>query len=129
VLTWAERGFESIYAIINGNKKDCVIVLASVTVVRANIPLITVAAGKTGRVEQSQIGNVESHWRIQSISDWETFDTFHDSVAKLHSTMGEGQIDLLLDCSSAHRTETVKQATEKTGVALHFIPPGLTDEF
>jgi hypothetical protein len=59
--TWEERGSESIQAETNDNKNDSVKVLASVTAAGAKIPLIFIAAGKTGRVEQSQIGSVQGH--------------------------------------------------------------------
>jgi hypothetical protein len=104
-------------------------VLVLVAVVGAKIPLVCIAAGKTGRVGQSQVGNVDGHWRIHSVGSWETLDTFQDDHAKLRSAMGETPTQLLLDCYSAHGSEPVKQAAAKLGISLHFIPPGLTDEF
>jgi hypothetical protein len=68
VLTWVERGSESIQAKINGNEKDCLAVLASVTAVGAKITFVFIPAGRAGCIEQSQIGNVENHWRTHSIS-------------------------------------------------------------
>jgi hypothetical protein len=76
VLTWAERGAESVQSKINGNEKDCLTVLASATAVGAKIPFVFIAAGKTGHTEQSLIGNVESYRRTHSISDWKTSDSF-----------------------------------------------------
>jgi hypothetical protein len=43
--------------------------------------------------------------------------------------MGLGPVDLLFDCYSAHRTDAVKEAAARLGIARHFIPAGLTDEF
>jgi hypothetical protein len=48
VLTWAKHGSESIQAEINGNEKDCVTVLASVTAVGAKILHVFIAVGKRG---------------------------------------------------------------------------------
>jgi hypothetical protein len=62
LVAWAEPGSEPISAKINGNEKDCLTVLASMIAVGPKIPLVLVAPGKIGRVEHSQIGNVEGHW-------------------------------------------------------------------
>jgi hypothetical protein len=106
-----------------------VTVLASVTAILAKIPLVFIAAGKRACVEQSQIGNVEGHWRSRSISGWKTSDMCQDYLVKLRSAMAEGPVHLLLDCYSANCTETMKQVAAKLGITLHFIPPSLTDEF
>jgi hypothetical protein len=129
VRTWAEHGSESIQVKISGNEKDCVTVLTFVTTVSTKIPLVFIAAGRTGSVEQSQIRNVEGHWRTHSKSGWEASGMFQDYLAKLRSAVGEGAIHLLLDSYSAHRPEAVKQAAVKLGTSLHCIPPSLADEF
>jgi hypothetical protein len=65
VLTWAEPGSESIRAKIHGNEKDCVTVLSSVIAIKTKIPLVFIASRKTGRVEPSQVGNVDNHWQTR----------------------------------------------------------------
>jgi hypothetical protein len=105
-----------------------VTVLASVIAVGAKIPLVFITVGRTGRVEQSQIRNLVGHGRTRSISGWETSDTFQDYLTKLRSEMGEKPIHLLLDCSSTHRTEAVKEAAVTLEITFDFLPPGLTDE-
>jgi hypothetical protein len=129
ILTSAERGSDSIQAKINGNKKDCVTVLASVSASGSKLPLVFIAAGKTERVEQSQIGDVKGHWRNHSTNGWQSSETFQSYLENLRSVMGLGPIHLLLDCYSAHRTDAVKEAAVRLGITLRFVPPGLTDKF
>jgi hypothetical protein len=47
----------------------------------------------------------------------------------LRFTLGPGPIHLLLDSYSAHRTDDVKATVARLGTTLHYIPPGLKDEF
>jgi hypothetical protein len=114
---------------INGNEKDCVTVLASVTASGSKLPLLFIAAGKTERVEQSHIGDLEGQWTTHSTNGWQTSETFQSYLENLRSVMGLGPIHLVLDCYSAHRTDAVKEAAARLGIPRHFIPPGLTDEF
>jgi hypothetical protein len=109
--------------------KNCATVLASVTASGSKLPLLFTCAGKTERVEQSQIGDVEGHWRNHSTNGWQTSETFQSDLENLRSVMGLEPIHLLLDCYSAHRIDAVKEAAARLGITLHFIPPGLTDEY
>jgi hypothetical protein len=128
ILTWARAGSESVQAKINGDEKDCLTVLASVTAAGDKIPLSFFASGKTTRVEESQIGAVPGHWRDHSESGWQTSETFQTYLGKLRTFMGEGPIHLLLDSYAAHRTNAVKKTATALDITLHYIPPGLTDE-
>jgi hypothetical protein len=128
ILTSAGLGCQSVQAKINGDEKDCITVMASVTASGGKLPLAFIASGKTMRVEESQIGPVDGHWRAHSESGWQTSDTFQTYLQQLRDVMGDGPIHLLLDSYSAHRTIPVKATAISLGITLHFIPPGLTDE-
>jgi hypothetical protein len=80
-------------------------------------------------IENSQIGVIEEHGRTHSESGWQTTQAFQDYLARLREMMGDGLIHLLLDSYSAHRTREVRATATGRGITLHFIPPGLTDEF
>jgi hypothetical protein len=64
ILTWADLGCQIVHAKINGDEKDSVTVIASVTAAGEKLPLAFIASGKTARVEESQIGPVDGHWRM-----------------------------------------------------------------
>lgn len=104
-------------------------VIASVTAAGEKLPLAFIASGKTARVEESQIGPVDGHWRMHSESGWQTSQTFQEYLIGLRGAMGVGPIHLLLDSYSAHRTAAVRATAADLEITLHFIPPGLTDEF
>jgi hypothetical protein len=125
----APLGAVSVQVQINGDEKDCVTVLASVTAAGDKLPLAFLAAGKSSRVDKSQIGVVEGHWRDHSESSWQRSETFQTYLSNLRAVMGEGSIHLMLDSYSAHRTSAVKESADRLGITLRYIPPGLTDEF
>jgi hypothetical protein len=59
-----------------------------------------------------------------------TQSPFFDYLRKLHGIFGNANpIHLIQDLCSAHRRAQVKATADQLGIILHFIPPGLIDEF
>jgi hypothetical protein len=130
VLTWAETNTDSVHALIEGNDKDNFTALATVIASGRRLPLFILATGKTERVERSQIGDVGPHWVSHSLTGWMTEVTFVDYLHHLRESYPDGsELRLLLDCYSAHRTDAVRATADLLNIRLHFIPPGMTDEF
>jgi hypothetical protein len=113
---------------INGSDKDGMTVLASITADGKKLPLLFIAKGRTERVHQTQIGNVEGHWVNHTESGWETESCFIDYLNKLRVAMGSDPFHLICDLYAAHRTDAVKAHARKLEITLHLIPASCTDE-
>jgi hypothetical protein len=133
LLTWAPVGADGVTVRLNGNEKDSITVLASVTAGGDKLPLFAIAKGKTKRAEQSQLGSDGTTITDHSASGWSTVETFEhylDSLAEQY----RGRIDpehplhLILDCYAVHRAVQIKAHAKKLGIKLWFIPAGYTDE-
>lgn len=127
LLVWAETGGDGARVYIDGDDKNCLTVLATVTSTGAKLPLYFLASGKTTRVEETQVGDVGPHWKTHSESGWQTSETFQEYLMHLREFYGDGDINLVLDVHASHRTLEVKQIAETLGIHLWYIPPGCTD--
>jgi hypothetical protein len=133
LLTWAPVGADGVTVRIDGNEKDSVTVLASVTASGEKLPLFAIAKGKTTRVEQSQLGTNEAIIRDHSSSSWSTIETFQhylNFLAKFYQNrIPDGrQLHLILDCYSVHRSRDTREYARHLGIKLWFIPAGQTEE-
>jgi hypothetical protein len=129
--TWAEKGSQGVQINIAGNEKDSLTVLATVRADRTKLPLVILAAGKTARVEGSQLGDIGIHFSDHSESGWTTTETFIRYLHWLRDTQYKDDLPLwlVLDCYSVHRDEAVKACAESLNIVLEFLPPGMTDSF
>ena len=128
IFTWAATGSENVTLNCQGNDKDCLTVLASITANGGKLPLYFLATGKTPRVMGSQLGDTYGHWQNFSESGWQTSQTFQEYLMHLRELYGEKRVHLILDLHSSHRTEEVKKLAKELGIDLWFIPPGCTDQ-
>jgi hypothetical protein len=130
ILTWCQRNTDHVQALIDGSEKDNFTALATITASGKRLPLFILAHGKTERAERSQIGDVGTHWVSHSLTGWMTEVTFEEYLDHLRGLYHDGEeLHLLLDSYSAHRTPGVRSKAEALNIRLHFIPPGMTDEF
>jgi hypothetical protein len=83
ILTWWDTGADNVSISIQGDEKDSMTVLATISASHQKWPLFCVAKGKTERVERSQIGDVGGHWRSHSQSGWMTGEIFADYLRHL----------------------------------------------
>ena len=127
ILTWAETGAEDVSVGILGDEKECLTVLASVTADGRKLPLYFLAKGKTTRVESSQLGSVNYHWKNHSENGWMTEDTFSTYLMHLSECYGGQEIDLICDLHKSHHTDQVKMLAQALNINLHYIPAGCTD--
>ena len=127
LLVWAETGGDGARVYIDGDDKNCLTVLATVTATGTKLPLYFLASGKTTRVEETQVGDIGSHWKTHSESGWQTSETFQEYLMHLREFYGDGDINLVLDVHASHRTLEVKRIAETLGIHLWYIPPGCTD--
>jgi hypothetical protein len=116
-------------AIIKGNEKENFTVVAAGTATGNKLPLKFIASGKMIRVERTQIGQGDGHWRSHSQNGWQTSETFRNYFVNLQCKVGPEPIYLFLGSYSAHRTDQVKAVAERLGITLHATPAGLTYEF
>jgi hypothetical protein len=129
ILTWAEVEMESVQATNENNEQESFMIAAAAITTADKLPLEFIASGKTIRVERTQIGQVDGHWRDHSQNGWRTSETLRNYGMTLQCKLGPGPIHSLLDLYSGHRTDQVKATTATLGATLHDIPPGLTDKF
>ena len=127
LLTWAIKGSSDISVNINGNDKDNITALCSITAAGTKLPMMLIASGKTERVEDSQLGDVYPHWRCHSETGWTTEETFIEYLLHISEFFNNEEVHLILDVYAAHRTERVKETAKNNNIHLHFIPPGCTD--
>ena len=130
LLTWAIVGEDNVKTLIRGNEKDNITVIASITAEGRKLPLMFIAKGKTERVEESQIGNIDPHWKTHTINGWMTNEAFQEYLRKLRDYFQDNEpIHLILDCYKTHKSEVTRNLAEILNISLHFIPPGMTDAF
>jgi hypothetical protein len=129
LLTWNHKGATDVHVTIPGCDKDSLTVTAAVTASGIKLPLQILAKGLTNHVHETQIGDIGDHWRDHSASRWQTELTFEHYLIKLSEHIGNEPFHLLLDLYSTHRTNHIKQLAVQLGITLHFIPPGMTDQF
>jgi hypothetical protein len=129
ILTWWNTGSDDVSTYIDGDEKGCITVLATISASRQKWPLFFVAKGKTERVDRSQIGNVENHWRAHSDTGWMKSHLFCDYLRHIRSERpGDQQIYLICDLHASHRTPEVKKIAGDLHITLLHIPVGATDE-
>jgi hypothetical protein len=85
VLTWVKTNADNISTYIDGDEKDGITALATVSASQIKWPLYFLAADKTLRVEPSQLEPLGSHWPSDSSSGWKTSNIFGDS-SSAHDT-------------------------------------------
>ena len=128
IFTWSTTGSENVSITCQGNDKDCLTVLASITANGGKLPLYFLATGKTHRVMGSQLGDTYGHWQNFSESGWQTSQTFQEYLMHIRELYGERTVHLVLDVHSSHRTDEVKKLAKELDINLWFIPPGCTDQ-
>jgi hypothetical protein len=76
LLAWAEVGSEDAPVQVSGQLKDGVTILAMITGGLQKLPLVILAAGRTERVEVTQLGNVGRHFIDHNQSGRTARETF-----------------------------------------------------
>jgi hypothetical protein len=126
--TWMPTGSDHVTISIEGNEKRSFTALCSITAARRKLPMIMIAKGKTSRVEQSQLGDIQPHVAMHSGSGWITIPTFEDYLRLLKRDFpGDEPIYLILDCYAVHRSQEVREYARQLGIIMKFIPAGMTD--
>ena len=120
-------GTEAVSVKIQGDVKQCLTVLATVSASGTKLPLLIISEGKTVKCEQSQLGDTAYHWKTHTESGWQTTESFELYLMHLRELMGDVRLHLLLDLHASHRTEQVKTLAKSLDISLHFIPAGMTD--
>jgi hypothetical protein len=118
---------------LDGNEKDSVTVLASVTAGGDRFLFFVIAKGKTRRAERNQLGSDETLLRDHSPSRWSTIEIFWrclDWLAVYYEgcISPEHPLHLILDSHSAHGSEEIKEHARSLGIQLWFILARHTDE-
>jgi hypothetical protein len=89
LLCWDPVGQEGVSVTIDGNDKDAITALASVTAASEKLSLFLIAKGRTPRVEHGQLGDSENHWTTHSPSGWTTKETFRTYLEWLREWYGD----------------------------------------
>ena len=105
--TWAETGSQNIQIHVNGNPKDSITVLATITADGTKCPLFIVAKGKTERCEESQLGDTAYHFRSHSENGWSTTETFQEYLHYITNLYNNQPLHLLLDLHASHRGQQI----------------------
>ena len=129
---WAPKGSHDVQRWIAGNKKTAFTVMATVNAAGAKLPLFVIMKGKTLRCERG-LDILAGHKTDHSPSGWQTVETMTSYLAWLRGLPqfcpATGELHLIIDCYSVHRSAAIRDLAEKLRITLHFIPPGLTDKW
>jgi hypothetical protein len=129
ILTWVKMSADNISTYIDGDEKDRIKVLATVTANRIKWPLCFLATGKAPRVETSQFRTLRPHWPNHSPSGWKTSDIFQGYLeCPRHAIPVSHRVHLLWDMYVSHRTDNVRQLAQFLNIESHSIPAGATDK-
>ena len=128
--SWHVKGKDHVLRYINSNCKERIAVLAGVRADGIRLPLQFIATGKTERVLETQIGDVNYHFKTFSENGWTTKDTFKLYILELRDLYGVGveTLHIILDAFSAHISEEIREFAELNNIKLYFIPQGFTDQ-
>ena len=128
--SWHVKGKDHVLRYINSNCKERITVLAGVRADGIRLPLQFIATGKTERVLETQIGDVNYHFRTFIENGWTTKDTFKLYILELRDLYGVGveTLHIILDAFSAHISEEIREFAELNNIKLYFIPQGFTDQ-
>jgi hypothetical protein len=98
IRTWWDTAADDVFIHIQGEEKETLTVLATISASGVKWPLYFLAKGKTSHVERSQIGGVGQHWRSHTESGWMTSETFGDYLRLLRmQTPKDGVIHFIFD--------------------------------
>ena len=127
---WAPKGSHDVQRWISGNKKTGFTVMATVDAAGGKLPLFVIAKGKTRRCERGLEGLAE-HKTDHSDSGWQNMETMMRYLNWLRELpqFSTGELHLIIDCYSVHKSAVVRDLARTLGIILHFIPPGLTDKW
>jgi hypothetical protein len=134
MLTWAETGSQNVAISVNGNEKDAITVMTTVTLGRTKWPFYILAKGSTPQCEGSQLGELGEHVSDHSPTGWMTQETMIRSLGWLRQEVnrirGKEEIhDLIMDIYPVHIMDSVRMQAKVFGLNLHVIPSGLTDQY
>ena len=89
-----------------------------------------IATGKTERVLDRQIGDVNYHFKNFSENGWTTKETFKDFIIGIRNyyTFTKQTLHIILDAFRVHISEEIIQFAELNNIKLYFIPQGYTDQ-
>lgn len=76
--SWHVKGQDHVLRYVQANTKERVTVMAGIRSDGVKLPLQFIASGKTDKVLDSQIGDVNYHYRTHSENGWCTKETFKD---------------------------------------------------
>ncbi|KAK8860295.1 hypothetical protein M9Y10_011959 [Tritrichomonas musculus] len=88
-----------------------------------------IAKGQTSIILDVQLGDCFPHIRAFSEKGWTDNSTFYEYLNHLRSRFNDGEIHIVLDVFSAHRSIETKKVAQELDISLHFIPTGFTDLF
>lgn len=126
---WHSRGFDDVTIPVKFNEKQRVTAVCAISADGQKHNIQFIAKGQTEVVMDTQLGDCHPHLRTFSEKGWTDNTTFYGYLNYIRSLFDEGEIHIILDVFSAHRSDEIKEAAKELGIILHFIPPGFTDLF
>lgn len=129
IKTWAEKGAQNIQFHINGDEKESITVLATITSIGTKCPLFVIAKGKTKQCEESQLGDTAYHYKTHSENGWSTNETFQEYLHFISNYFNHEPLHLLLDLHTSHRGPSIYKLAAELNITLHYIPAGQTDRY
>ena len=128
---WNMNGKNNVVKYVNAKEKEKITVVAAIAADGTKLPLQFIAKGKTPEVLETQIGDVDYHFRTYSENGWTNEKTFIEYLTGIRNHIGfddKNTIHILLDVFRAHITKKKKKACTELNIKMHLIPAGMTDE-
>ena len=128
--SWHVKGQDHVLRYVQANTKERVTVMAGIRSDGVKLPLQFIASGKTDKVLDSQIGDVNYHYRTHSENGWCTKETFKDYLIGIREYYNfcEETIHVICDGYKAHISDEVIEFSKLNNIQLYFIPHGFTDQ-
>ena len=128
--SWHIKGHDHVLRYIQANPKDRITVMAGIRADGIKLPLQFLAAGRTEKVLNTQIGDVNYHFGSYSENGWCTKETFKDYLIGIREFYNfcEETIHVICDGYKAHISDEVIEFAHLNNIQLYFIPHGFTDQ-
>lgn len=114
---WHKKGEDHVIRYVNGDPKNRITVVAGIRADGVKLPLQFIASGKTDYVCESQLGDVNYHFRSFSENGWTTINTFKDYIVGIRDYYGYDDnqtLHVICDSYKVHISEEIIQFSEKT---------------
>ena len=134
-LVIADRGADEVVCFTDADEKECITIIAGITMAGDKLPLWGIARGKTVRCEEKFRTNERLSRALErnellfthQVSGWSDIEVVKAYIDWLSADFLKGRPALLVwDVYASHRCDEVRQFAADRNIGITFIPAGMT---